>query len=93
MTHAHTVPFPIALIGIFVGVVSMIPTKASTALVLAAPLMLSLCLDSNTNDKPLFRYRDFSRRGQRGHFVPPENIFASSELCLKWLNDKINFIT
>ena len=37
--------------------------------------------------------RDFSRRGQRGHFAPPpENGFAPSELCLKWLNDKINFI-
>ena len=29
--------------------------------------------------------RDFSRRGQRGHFAPPE-------LYFKWLNDKINFI-
>ena len=55
MTHTHIAPFPTALIGIFVGIVSVIPTKASTALVLAAPLMLNLYLDSNTNDKPLFR--------------------------------------
>ena len=47
----------------------------------------------------IYAYRDFSRRGQRGHFAPPENGFAPpengfapSELCLKWLNDKINFI-
>ena len=55
MTHAHIVPFPTALIDIFVGIVSVTHKKASTALVLAAPLMLDLCLDSNTNDKPLFR--------------------------------------
>ena len=55
MTHVHIALFPTALIGIFVGIVSMIPTKASIALVLAGPLMPNLCLDNNSNDKPLFR--------------------------------------
>ena len=30
--------------------------------------------------------------GAKGAFCSPENGFAPSELCLKWLNDKINFI-
>ena len=44
--------------------------------------------------------RDFSRRGQRGHFAPPENGFAPTEngfappeLHLKWLNNKIKLIS
>ena len=36
--------------------------------------------------------RDFSTRGKGGILPPPENGFAPSELCLKWLDDKINFI-
>ena len=55
MTHIHIAPLLIASIGIFVGIVSVTLTKASTVLMLAAPLMLNLCLDSNTIDKPLFR--------------------------------------
>ena len=42
-------PNSTALIGIFTGIVSVIPTKASTTLILATQLILNLCIDSNNN--------------------------------------------